>query len=442
LTNILGVYYDPWHWRSEDIDFIRDLDPAWVLIHQPSARAIHLVQQAVPNTKIILRSWDIDDSNGERKREMYADPKGAALKHLDMWAAKYVELVRELHNNGWTYDTSKWYLQLVNEPDPAHVPQVVEYSLEAMRIANGRGWHLVVVVSSVGTFSKPSENGNGWALCKPLEAPINEGGHVLGVHEYWEPKGPNHGEDGGNLAWRHHIIPLDVPIVVAESGVNGYIENRYSNKDDSGWGKHLTAEQYAAQAQEYIEGCDERVEGVLLYMLDFHDDQWESFDIHNAMAQLLAIKGARPLVASPFATKTPAPIYLPGVFNADPRFLRGDILRTTTVVNARRTPGTQGKATDDVLAQLSPNTPVQLLEGPQAADGLVWWRTEAGWVAEVAPNGLALLTSKVEAPVPPTATNGIINPQVAEAVLRVESGNTAYASDGRMVIRLELHLFR
>ena len=379
----------------------------------------------------MLRSWDIDDSNGERKREVYTDPIGAARKHMDMWAGKLQELEVDLRKNGWAYDKSKWYLGLVNEPDPEYVQQVVDYSLEAMRIAGERGWHLGVVVSSVGTFSKPSENNRGWALCKPLERPINEGGHILMAHEYWQPEGPSYGEDEGNLAWRHHSIPLDVPILIAESGANGYIYGRHSKNDDAGWQKFMKPEQFAAQVKEYIAGCDERVKGVLLYMLDFHSDQWFSFDTMPAMHQLLAIANTRPQVPSPFVTKST-------------RFMRGDILRTTTTVNVRRSPGTQGKAVDDVVRQLAPNSAVQLLEGPQHADGLVWWRTELGWLAEVAPNGLALLTNKVDVPIaaPPMATNGIVHPHVAEAILQVESGDKAYASDGRLVIRLELHLFR
>lgn len=433
MSNILGPYYAPHHHWKHDRDYVQVLNPAWVRIHQPDALAIHEMTEAAPNANIMLRSWDIDDHNGERKQEVYADPIGAARKHMDMWAAKLEEIEAELKLNGWAYDKSKWFLGVVNEPDPAHARQVVTYSLEVIRIADERGWHLGVVVSSVGTFSKPSENNEGWVLFKVLEGPINEGGHILMVHEYWQPEGPSYGEDEGNLAWRHHSIPLNVPILIAESGANGYIYGRHSKNDDAGWRKFMTPEQFAAQVKEYIAGCDTRVVGVLLYMLDYHSSQWESFYTGPAAQQLLAIADTRPQVPSPFADK---PVAV--------RFMRGDILRTTTTVNVRRSPGTQGKAADDVVRQLAPNSAVQLMEGPTHVDGLTWWRTENGWLAEVAPNGTALLTNKVDVPIaaPPVATNGIINPFLAEAVLQVESGDKAYASDGRLVIRLELHLLR
>lgn len=289
---------------NSDLVYIRSLQPAWIRIHQPTATAIFHAQRAAPNARIMLRSWDIDDHNGDRKREMYADPVGAASLHMGMWEIKLIELENELRANGMSYDKTKWFLGLVNEPDPAYVSQVVTYSLESMRIAVTHGYYLGVVVSSVGTFSKPSENPHGWALCKPLEKPINDGGHILIAHEYWQPEGPNYGEDGGNLAWRHKHIPLNVPILIGESGANGYIYGRYSANDDSGWQKTVKDPAiYAAQVKEYIEGCDSRVQGVCLYMTDYHSDQWQSFDTQPAMHRLLAVKDARPQVPSPFGIK-------------------------------------------------------------------------------------------------------------------------------------------
>lgn len=316
MTSILGPYWSPWHRYPQDEDYIRRLDPAWVLIHQPQARDVSMAQRLAPSARIMLRSWDIDDSKGERKQEMYADPVGAARKHLDMWKGKWNQLIDELHKNNWPFDESRWYIQLINEPDPTYVQQMVDYSLEAMRLVQGTQIRLGLVVSSVGTFSKPSENGNGWALCTPLERPINAGGHILVAHEYWQPEGPNYGEDGGNLAWRHHSIPLDVPILIGEAGANGYIYQRYSQNDDAGWQKTVKDPNvYAAQVKEYIEGCDTRVQGVLLFMLDYHSEQWWSFHTGPAMEQLLAIRSARPQATSPFAkaNSQPSTIHLPSI---------------------------------------------------------------------------------------------------------------------------------
>ncbi len=123
------------------------------------------------------------------------------------------------------------------------------------------------------------------------------------VHEYWQPEGPTcvwtdeqgrTREDAGNLAWRHQHIPLDVPILVGESGANGYIFNRHSSEDNAGWQRFMTPQQYAEQVREYIVGCDDRVQGVCLYMTDYHNDQWRTFDTTPAHDALLAIRETRP----------------------------------------------------------------------------------------------------------------------------------------------------
>jgi uncharacterized protein YgiM (DUF1202 family) len=302
MSSILSCYLSNHHDYQSTWDYLRALQPAWVRIHQPNARTIWKVQQAAPSARIMLRSWDIDDHNGERKRELYGDPIWAARRHLAMWQDKLTELRRELQRDSWHVDESKWYLGLVNEPDPAYVPQVVQYSAEAMRLAGS--WRLGLICSSVGTFAKPSEGNTGWTQFRTLEQPINDGGHILVVHEYWDPRGPRFGEDAGNLAWRHQHIPLDVPILIGEAGVNGFIFNRYTNQDNGGWQNYMAASTYAAQVREYIEGCDQRVQGVCLYMTDYHNEQWRTFDTTAAMHELLKVKDARPQKPNPFAKKT------------------------------------------------------------------------------------------------------------------------------------------
>lgn len=393
MTNILGPYYAPHHHYQQDRDYVRALDPAWVRIHQPDALSVHEMTECAPNANIMLRSWDIDDSNGERKREMYADPKGAAKKHLEMWRAKWDEIVAELRRNGWAYDTNRWYLGLVNEPDPAYVPQVVEYSLEAMRLVQGTQIRLGLVCSSVGTFSKPSENGDGWAKFPPLEKPINDGGHILIVHEYWQPEGPSFvweqdGEvknDAGNLAWRHRSIPLDVPILIGESGANGYIYGRHTSEDNGGWRKYMSPEQYAAQVAEYIRGCDKRVKGVLLYMLDYHSDQWESFYTGPAAQQLLTIKGATPQVPSPY-DKTDT--YLPSVPNGNPQpptVTKVDPFNARVVVPSGANIRTMPNVETGVIVEAVPYGDEVTVSGSvKAADGSQWalvrYGDKVGWM--------------------------------------------------------------
>lgn len=95
---------------------------------------------------------------------------------------------------------------------------------------------------------------------------------------------------------------------------------------------------------------------------------------------------------------------------ATPRFKRGDRVRTTTIVNARRTAGHINKPSDDVVQEVAAGTVVRLGDGPQIVDGLVWWLAALdgggaiGWMAENSPTGAALL-EKADASTPTTPAN-------------------------------------
>jgi murein DD-endopeptidase MepM/ murein hydrolase activator NlpD len=91
-----------------------------------------------------------------------------------------------------------------------------------------------------------------------------------------------------------------------------------------------------------------------------------------------------------------------------PRFQRGDRVRTTTIVNARRSAGYLNKAANDVVKEVALGTVLRLGEGPQIVDGLVWWLGAldgggaVGWMAENSPTGAALL-ERVDASTLPTS---------------------------------------
>lgn len=322
--SVLSVYASPWHRYPQYLAYVAALQPAWVRLHQPQAQDVSDLQRVAPQANIMLRSWDIDDNNGARKRELYDDPRGAALRLIDRWEEMSDALQAELRAAGKPFDRSRWYFGTWNEPDPAYVPQIVEGNREAMRLAGLRGMRLGVVCSSVGNFAKPEEGPHGWTACKPLEPAIRDGGHILICHEYWQREGPAgvwtdergvERHDAGNLAWRHRSIPLDVPILIGESGPNGYIFGRMSGQDDCGWQRMMSADQYAAQVREYIAGCDTRVQGVCLYMTDYHSDQWASFDTLPAHQQLLAVADAQPQMRPPFAAPTGPTISAPAGAN-------------------------------------------------------------------------------------------------------------------------------
>jgi len=79
-----------------------------------------------------------------------------------------------------------------------------------------------------------------------------------------------------------------------------------------------------------------------------------------------------------------------GMLNTD-SFKVGLTVHTTTIVRLRRTPGVTGKPPEDVVIELPPHTPATLVQGPQSADNLIWWRIRSrsidgvesdGWCAQ------------------------------------------------------------
>jgi hypothetical protein len=86
----------------------------------------------------------------------------------------------------------------------------------------------------------------------------------------------------------------------------------------------------------------------------------------------------------------------------------GDQVRTTTIVNIRRSPGINGKAANDVVVEAPAETVLMLTAGPEMVDGLIWWRgqgvvagaTVDGWMAEWSTTGQRLLV-RVDGPIAP-----------------------------------------
>lgn len=120
----------------------------------------------------------------------------------------------------------------------------------------------------------------------------------------------------------------------------------------------------------------------------------------------LAPNGIRLLSATSSAT-TPSPTE-PDTETPDPTgtFRVGDKIMTANYVRFRKAPGISSKPDDDVIAELPPGVQGTIKSGPKSADGMIWWQCElpvnavnqTGWCAEVAGNGVVLLSRVQSAP--------------------------------------------
>ena len=96
---------------------------------------------------------------------------------------------------------------------------------------------------------------------------------------------------------------------------------------------------------------------------------------------------------------------------------KGDMIRTTDIVNMRRSPGYVGKPSNDVVAQIPRGTTLELVgASARTVDSLTWWnltgkladgRTVTGWLAQFSQNGTPLLqktaTPPDPTPIPPSS---------------------------------------
>ncbi|MCX6048025.1 MAG: M23 family metallopeptidase [Chloroflexi bacterium] len=90
-----------------------------------------------------------------------------------------------------------------------------------------------------------------------------------------------------------------------------------------------------------------------------------------------------------------------------PALAKGDLVVTTDILRVRRSPGFSNKPADDVLAQFEARFTLNIVDGPQNADNLPWWRVGGitstvgevvGWVAQISPDGQVLIAPAPKLP--------------------------------------------
>lgn len=90
-----------------------------------------------------------------------------------------------------------------------------------------------------------------------------------------------------------------------------------------------------------------------------------------------------------------------------PTFAIGDIIQTAAAVRVRRNPGYLNQPSDDVLGAFFAQATLNLVGGPQTADGLSWWQVGGikadgvdviGWTAQASSDGTQLLRVAAKLP--------------------------------------------
>jgi murein DD-endopeptidase MepM/ murein hydrolase activator NlpD len=285
------------HKRPQDVEFWmgwkpdeqkqtwKGVQPSTFKMLDPNKDAYQLALQKMPNTLIVLRSWHLDDNNGDRWNELMANPTAAGEAIIDGWIAMadtmgidYSRTVFMLWNepHEWEGDAAKRNLTTATLAAMRRRKQV-RPQMALLLINLGVGWpgnHDTATVKDTPPDWSPYEPVRQEMLIDKID--------VVGLHEYWMKGGPAVGFKW--YAGRFLQCPWQVPIVIGEAAYSGAVGKPQGSVPTAlqGWAvSGLTAEQYMAQMIAYNDICrsDPRIIGWEVYLCDYANREWQAKDI-------------------------------------------------------------------------------------------------------------------------------------------------------------------
>jgi hypothetical protein len=308
-----GYGWYPAHdeYRGRIHGHIRRVRPAFGVVMTEDYMPISEAWEAHPHA-ICARVWAIDDHNGDAGRALDADPRVAAEDLLQRYVDKIAQWRAQANMAERPFpDADHLYISAWNEPNQhTSYAKIAEGNKWLCRMATQAGVRVLAIKLGVGHPAElHADKSVNWSNFDDfeLEEAINEGGHVVGFHAYFQAEGPDNGEDYAYLAGRHHGWPLDTPMVLDETGIDGGIFNR-----NPGWGWQaygVSAAAYADMLRWTHDRLDPRVAAQCPYGLDFQNREWASFNYVDALDDI------EQWVAQSAATAPPAEhtVHIPAI---------------------------------------------------------------------------------------------------------------------------------
>lgn len=325
MTHALGCYYAPEHGFKEDRDYIAALQPSVIRILDPDVQHIADMHALAPNAIIAPRTWAIDDGSDEANpskqvNRLMADPVGTGRDHAQQYRGQWDRWTSEAQQRGLRLPPVERILfNSANEPNQGgSADKIAAYSVAFLDRCTELGIRACAPCLGVGW---PDNTGPGtpvdWSpyANAGLEQAIKRNGGMLSVHEYNYKTGP---QDGWRwLAGRHLQCPFDVPIVLGEIGIDNYVYNERwqaepeATRGNRGWQGNVSPDVYAEMIEYHLRNSDRRVVAGLIFITDFRNNAWESFNTRPAHQALLARKDRMVPQAAP-PTK-PIDTHLPSI---------------------------------------------------------------------------------------------------------------------------------
>ncbi len=247
-------------------DLIRTVQPSLVKVWTSVTSASQLADWRAlsPSTIFLLVDGNIGDSDTKHHLN---DIPTLVRDHAAQWA--------RWRDQGYG---SLW--MTYNEP-PIHYghdyrARFVDYTCRVLEAAHGYGLNLCVWNFSVSWPWACIDEENWWPEFASTVWAMKPGDYA-GLHEYWGSRGPL---DPAALPWlagKHKLCPYDVPMLISECGLDLAVDGLAHQ----GWQACLSPQGYYYQLRQYHAMLDPRVKGTAIFLMDYENREWETFDIRR-----------------------------------------------------------------------------------------------------------------------------------------------------------------
>lgn len=291
----MGVHWIPVSTNYQNHkDYIRALKPGVIKVVNGNRGDLeHCLANLDPGGVLVVR----DHARSEQQDFLARDPVGCGKQHALEWKKDF-----SVGGKYYGIPTDKIVVCGLNEPfvrSKDEEKKVLDYTIAFLNDLKTYGLRGLCLNLSVGWVGNNGSNTLPvWDTFMPLEKIINDGNHVLGLHEYWygDPDDSWTTIDGIKFGWtghRHHAVPLQVPIIIGECGLTKNIDIiRWQNdgRPPKGWIGNVTPDAYAEQLWRYARKCTPNVIGVLPFTTGYASQDWAEDDTTAAHSSIVRRK--------------------------------------------------------------------------------------------------------------------------------------------------------
>lgn len=374
------------------------------------------------------------------EQEIWSDPVGIGTRHANEWAMKVA--------NGQVFTPiDRTFFLGRNEPDATTgdrnaIDLYTDALLDRLRVHGLRGGAFNFSTGHPRTVDGTGGTQADYTVFERSHQAIVRGHHIAVLHIYGTgavPCAPGHFDRLKACTWQ------DVEWVVGEMGADEHVV---------GGGKHdgylismaSNPPAYCAWLDTLIIGInDPRIHSYQVFSYDY-SHPWSSFDTRPIRDALESHQWRHMQVQpTPQPTTPPVTVHIPSVGTGTPSTPAYIVVKAGA--NLRSAP-----ITGQIITAVPYGERIDIIGVMDTSGWLrVRYRDHEGYMAAqlvglVAPEPLPAPSEGPEpTPVPePSApiASGIIDPRVAQAILRIESGGRTHGENGKPIIRFEAHIFK